>query len=155
MPGKAPDWKSLVANAKPRTRSVRLCLDGDLLTQLAEAEAEAEDRPQTLAGEPVGLKQLREAVQDASVTFIVRGLPRSKFRALEAANAKKDSDGADDGWDMTTFPDALVRACLVTPHIEAGDPLESALTQGEFEALFLAALAACQEVDAVPLRKRG
>lgn len=134
-----PDWKKLAAAAQPATRKVRLCLRGDLLAAAAEADGAERDR-------------LYAEAEAAVVEFTLRGLSRQKYRALEAKHP--DPDGGA-GWDLDTFPEALVRACMVTPEIEAADPLFDVLTSGQVEKLFEAAFGTCNSVDDLPLRKRG
>lgn len=143
-----PDWKTLREQARPRTKRVRLCLDGELLAQLAEAEAADIT---SLSGNPEAAK-LREQVDAASVTFTLKGLPRGEYRRLEKAHPSADDDGA---WNTDTFPEALVRACLVEPGVSADEPLFDVLTSGEADKLFEVAFLACNEADAVPLQKRG
>lgn len=131
------DWKSLVAQAQPTTKTVRLCLRGDLVHALAEAEAAGDDST-----------ELRQQVADATVTFTIKGLHRQAYRALEAKHPAPDGAA---GWNVATFPEALVRACLTDPVIDAGDPLFDVLTPGQVEKLFEAAFLACNEVDDLPL----
>lgn len=131
------DWKSLVAQAQPTTKTVRLCLRGDLVQELSTAEA---------AGDVAD--ELRQQVADATVTFTIRGLNRQAYRALEAKHPAPDGAA---GWDVASFPEALVRACITDPVIDAGDPLFDVLTPGQVEKLFEAAFLACNEVDDLPL----
>lgn len=143
-----PDWAELLEQATPRTRTVRLCLRGDLL---ADLEAAAAGDSPSLAGESDDVAALRRQIDDASIRFTVRGLTRARYAALEAAHP----DPKGDGWDMATFPEALVRECLISPVIAPEQPLADALTYGEFEKLFTAAVGASIEVSEVPLPKRG
>jgi hypothetical protein len=142
-----PDWGELVKQAKPRQKSVRLCLRGDLLADLEAAETAAKAPGGSLAGSSVGLQPARDAVAESSVTFLLKGLPRPTYKQLEAAHPDKK----DGGWDETTFPEALVRACLTEPVIAADEPLFEILTTGEAEKLFWAAFNACNEADDIPL----
>lgn len=130
------DWKALAAKAQPTTRKVRLCLRGDLAADLDD------DSPE----------ELQREVEEATVEFVIRGLSRQAYRALEAKHP--DADGGA-GWNLDTFPEALVRACVTDPVIEPGDPFFDILTPGQVEALFEAAFRACNEVTELPLRKRG
>lgn len=146
--GSGPDWASLLEQATPRTKSVRLCLRGDLLAALSDAEAAAAP---SLAGETEDVTLLRKQVDESTVDFVVKGASRARYAALEAKHP--DPDG--EGWNMATFPEALVRECLVSPVVAPEQPLADALTYGEFEKLFTAAVAASIEVNEVPLPKRG
>jgi hypothetical protein len=131
------DWKSLVAQAQPTTRSVRLCLRGDLVQELSTAEA---------AGDVA--EDLRQQVTDATVTFTLKGLTRQAYRALEAKHPAPDGAA---GWNVDSFPESLVRACLTDPSVDATDPLFDVLTPGQVEKLFEAAYLSCNEVDDLPL----
>ncbi len=139
--GPSVDWMSLAAQAQPRRKTVRLCLRGDLLADLTEAQQN---------GIGVG-DDLRQQVEDATVSFVLAGLTRQKYRALEAAHP--DADGGS-GWDIEKFPEALVRACLVTPEVGVGEPLFDVLTPAQVEQLFEAAFLTCNEVDEIPLPRR-
>mgnify|MGYP000022711329 CR=1 FL=1 len=129
------DWKALAAQAQPTTNRVRLCLRGDLVSRQEAGE--------------IGLE---EEIEAATVDFVLRGLNRQTYRNLEAKYPDPDGDG---GWDLDTFPEALVRECLAEPVVAADDPLFDILTPGQVEALFEAAFKACNEVTQVPLHKRG
>lgn len=137
------DWASLAAQAQPRRKTVSLCLRGDLVAELEAAEDH---------GDGDRVNELTDAVKAATVVFTVAGLTRDKYRALEAAHP--DPDGGS-GWNVDTFPEALVRACIVAPDIKPEDPLFAVLTPAQVERLFEAAFLACNEVDDLPLRKRG
>ena len=140
-----PDWKQLREQAKPRVKRVSLCLDGELLAELEAAQA----AEVTSLNGGAAARELSERVQAASVTFTVQGLTRPKYRALEAEHPSDDDEQA---WDMDTFPEALVRACLVEPEVAADEPLFDVLTAGEADKLFQTAYLACNEADALPLR---
>lgn len=137
------DWASLAAQAQPRRKTVALCLRGDLA---ADLESAIEDG----AGERVD--ELTDQVRAATVNFVLAGLTRQKYRALEAQHPDKDGGS---GWNMDTFPEALVRACLTEPVVAPADPLFDVLTPAQVDKLFEAAFLACNEVDDIPLLKRG
>ena len=139
-----PDWRALVAQAQPRRKSVVLCLRGDLL---AERDAARDARDNTRADE------LQTAIEEATFTFQLRGLQLGEYRALEAAHP--DPDGVMKF--APSFIDALTHACLHDPQMTRAeyDDLCSVLTPGQWEELRDAAWEACDEVDALPLPKRG
>jgi hypothetical protein len=136
------DWASLAAQAQPTRRRVRLCLRGDLLADLASAQD---------TGDNERAEALRDEIDANTVEFVLRGLTQDKYRALIAAHP--DPDGS--AWNDATFPEALVRACILTPTVGPSDPLFTVLTAGQVEQLFTAAIESCIEVDAAPLPKRG
>ena len=84
--------------------------------------------------------------------FRLKGLPRAAYKKLESEN-KDPKD--DEGWDADTFPEVLVRACLVHPVVGADQPLFDVLTSGETDKLFWSAYRACNEVDEIPLVRRA
>jgi len=136
------DWASLAAQAQPTRRRVRLCLRGDLLADLASAQD---------TGDNERAEALRDEIDANTVEFVLRGLTQDAYRALIAAHP--DPEGS--AWNDATFPEALVRACILTPAVAPSDPLFSVLTAGQVEQLFTAAIESCIEVDAAPLPKRG
>lgn len=136
------DLKARIAQAQPRSKSVALCLRGDLLADLADAEA-GNDRDRVAA--------LQADLAEATVVVVVRGLSYGEYRRLE--NAHPDPKG--DGWDADTFPLALVKAALVDVTPEDADLLLATVTSGQMVELFTAALTVTNAVDAVPLPKRG
>lgn len=143
-----PEWKKLVEKSRPRTRTVRLCLDGELQEALAEAKAV----PSNSLGGNQAARELEQQIEEASIDFKLRGLSRATLRKLEADHPTDDEESA---WDADTFPEALVRACLVEPEVAPEDELFEVLTAGEADRLFEAAFLACNEADPVPLQKRG
>ncbi len=137
------DWSALAAQAQPTRRRVRLCLRGDLLADLETARS---------AGDGARVTELEAQLADNTVEFVFKGLTQDKYRALIAQHP--DTEGGT-AWNDNTFPEALVRACILTPTVQPGDPLFSVLTAGQVEQLFTAAIESCIEVDAAPLPKRG
>ena len=119
-----------------------MCLRGDLLADLASAQD---------TGDNERAEALRDEIDANTVEFVLRGLTQDKYRALIAAHP--DPDGS--AWNDATFPEALVRACILTPTVGPSDPLFTVLTAGQVEQLFTAAIESCIEVDAAPLPKRG
>ena len=137
------DWASLARQAQPTRRRVRLCLRGDLLADLEVARK---------AGDGERVTELESEIADSTVEFVLKGLTQDKYRALIAQHP--DTEGGT-AWNDDTFPEALVRACILTPAVAPGDPLFSVLTAGQVEQLFTAAIESCIEVDAAPLLRRG
>lgn len=130
-------WAEIAKTATKPQREVTLCLRGDLIAKRANVKTDAES------------DALEAEISEASVTFKLAGLSRQDFRALEAQHPAEDDDA---GWNLDTFPEALVRASLTEPVIEEGQPFFELLTSGQIEALFEAAFKASVEVDAGPLQ---
>lgn len=125
-------WREIASQATRPRANVDMCLRGDLLARRAD-NLSADER-----------EQLQKEIEEASVTFVIEGLTRQDFRALEAEHPGKDGEG----WNLDTFPEALVRACLLEPEIEPNDPFFEVLTSGQIESLFEAAFKVCVESDA-------
>lgn len=132
------DLRARIAQAQPRSKSVALCLRGDLLAAL-DAAADADKAA------------LQAEVDDATVVIELRGLSYGEYRRLETTHP----DPKGDGWDADTFPPALVKAALIDVSPDTADMLLSTVTSGQMVELFTAALTATNAVDAVPLPKRG
>lgn len=129
-------WAEIAKTATKPQREVELCLRGDLIAKRATVKTDEES------------EALEQEIKSASVLFVLEGLSRQDFRALEAQHPAEDEDA---GWNLDTFPEALVRASLSEPVIEDGEPFFELLTGGQVEALFEAAFKASVEVDAGPL----
>ena len=149
--GSGPDWAQLLQQATPRTKTVRLCLRGDLLAALADAEAAAESP--SLSGEASDVADLRRQVESASVEFVIKGLSGRRYEALQAEYRNSDGEIPDD--QDEAFRERLVRECLISPVVAEDQPIADALTAGEFQRLWTSAIYATVEVDEVPLPKRG
>lgn len=163
------DFDALLDQARPVERTVPLCLRGDLVAEfealereLAKAQAKAND---SLAGSGASgiaarMEALREQMADSTVEFRLRGLPRPKYRALTAAHPPRQlADGKvhpqdeNDGLNVDTFYDALIRACLVGPVLSEAQLtrlLDEALSDRQFEQLAIGAVACCRGSVDVP-----
>ena len=105
---------------KRAERRVTLCLDGELYAKYEEAEARLRDA--RLKAAPDGrlnggvakaekeVFELFEAQRKASVTFLLRALPRADWDALVAEHApREDSElDADYGFNTATIFDAAI-----------------------------------------------
>jgi hypothetical protein len=131
------DFKDKAKNAKPHTRTVEICLRGDLVGEIEQLDRElvaAEKVPSTGMEDGARLRELAEriealreemAAEDANHTFVLHALPGSKYRALKAAHpARTDEDGktiAEDlivGANVDTFAEPLLRACCADPVLD-------------------------------------
>lgn len=148
------DPLELIRNAKLPEGTVQLCMRLDLVAQheqllrrLARQEA-ATLVNDSLAGNPVAIElaeqiiALEDEMQAAMVTFRLAGLPRTDWAALAAKHPPRREDGkivdADvAGVNAETFPQAMLRACLVYPEL-ADDNfalLLSRITDKQYEEL--------------------
>lgn len=158
----------ILAQARPVEHTIRLCLRGDLQAQWEQldrdrAVAEKDSDAGSLAGSPAvaiarQMEALREQMEESTVTFTVRALPRRAYQALAAAHPpRRDDKGAvheDDrqhGIDTTTFWSPLIRACVVAPELTEAQwtrLLDEVLSDRQYEQLASAAVVACRgDVD--------
>ena len=126
-------WAEIAKDATRPQRKVTLCLRGDLHAKLTEFNGTNDE-----------LVALKKEIDENSVTFVIEGLSRQKFRALEADHPAEKEDA---GWNLDTFPEALVRAALVDPVIADDEPFFDILTGGQVEQLFEAAFKASVDAD--------
>lgn len=158
---KRRDAKAAIAAAKLPERSVDLCLRGDLVAQLQELQRELVDAQREDEGSfdggaalPVAqqIQALREEMLEYSVVFKLHALPRRKWTAMVAAHPPREDNEPDRvmGLNQETFFDALVKACVVDPVLDAADwaDLDDRLSDGQWQALVNAAWAVnARDVD--------
>lgn len=154
-----PDIKDILARAKPREHSVRICVAGDLAAEYDRLQAElakvsawqpqsmAEENPSTAIAEQIA--DLTEQMREAEVEFTFRALGRKAWSDLVAQHPGKTSD---DPWDDETLGPALVAACAVSPEMTDSevDELFEALNVGQRQELINAAWEVNGEATAIP-----
>jgi hypothetical protein len=173
LPGVRPvtsmEFAELLAQARPAERTIRLCLRGDLQARFEELDRQLrrarETEPSSLAGSgapaiAAQIEALRGEMEQSSVTFRLRALPRRRYQALtEAHPPRRDPDGkiipddAEQSVNTSTFWFALARACVVEPTMDDGQYsrlVDEVLSNGQFEALAVGALAVCRGAVDVP-----
>lgn len=132
------------------------------VTSLAGAEILATSDPR--------LDELRGLLAEYEVKFTLRGLDSRRWNKLVAAHPPRlDADGTihkDDravGANMTTFPDALVRAATIDPQLDdedwiallGDDDTEGSLTPGQLDELSAAAFSLSKIGPDVPFSSSG
>lgn len=160
-------FSDVLAKARPAERSIRLCLRGDLVAQWEDLErqlgrAQTQTAGDSLAGTGAAaiakaMEDLRGQMEDSTVTFVVRALPRPAYRAFCAAHPPRQGpDGKPipedaDGLNSETFGFDLARRCVAEPEMtddEYAHLVDDILSDRQFEQLYLAALAVCRgDVD--------
>jgi len=154
------DVAGLIRGAKLPVRTVMVCLRPDLVepyeafTDQLAASKHVQAKSDSMAAVPdlsevtAQLREVEDEMRAATVPFILRALPRPRFRALFAAHPpRKDDDGnplaADwNGVNQATFYEALIRACVVSPELDHETwriLLEEKLTDRQYEDLAQAA----------------
>jgi hypothetical protein len=127
------DIKAMLADAHLPERTVPICLRGDLVAEHERLERkleEAQRRPaDSLEGNGVGelvdaIMALEGRMQEATVNFRLRALPKPAWRALVVGHPPRKTDEGDPhpedlaGFNTETFFDAITRACLVDPVVD-------------------------------------
>lgn len=154
-----PDIKEILAKAKPREHTVRICLAGDVAAEVDRLEAElqgvagwqaqsiADQNPAVAIAEKIAAA--RERMREAEVPFTFRALGRKAWSDLVADHP---STNEGEAWDADTLPPALVAACAIDPVMtpEDVDALFEQLNEGQREDLIAAAWQVNGEATTVP-----
>lgn len=118
-----PSWDEIRAARQPRTDSVWVPLDGEILEQIAQLEKavavaeKIDDTEHRLPEAPklsAKLDELRQRAEEAAVQFTFVELTRRQFRALIEASPAKDPSWR---WDEDTFAPLLLAASCSAPEL--------------------------------------
>lgn len=154
-----PDIKDILAKAKPREHTVRICLAGDVAAEVERLEAELSAasgwQAESIADQHPGIqiaeqiKAARERMQAAEVEFTFRALGAKAWSDLVAQHPGKSEEEA---WDAETLAPALVAASAVDPAMTQAevDELFDALNFGQRQQLIDAAWQVNGEATSVP-----
>jgi hypothetical protein len=155
-----PDIKQILAAAKPRERTVKVCIAGDVAGEVERLEAELtqvsedwepSDLTQVHPGRKISeqIKALREQMRAAEVPFLLRYIGDEEYSLLLASHPSTDPQ---EGFDSATFPRALIAASCVDPVMTEDDvkALFKAINQGQIRDLFDAAWDVHNSSDVVP-----
>lgn len=153
----------LIAEAKPRESRVGVCLDGALLAEHEQAEAELQRavadgvEPNSLSDVPPSVaaaarvRELEERIRALERVFVFRALPPWEYRRLISAYPP---DEPRLRWNAETFPPALIAACCIEPvkFASADDVrrLLEKLNEGVQDQLFDAAFRANEGGGEIP-----
>jgi hypothetical protein len=154
-----PDIKDILAKARPREHTVRICLAGDVAAEVERLEAElaatSSWQQQSIADAHPGIeiaeqiKEARERMTAAEVPFTFRALGAKAWSDLVAEHP---SDKPDEAWDDESLAPALVAACSVDPVMTPDDveALWEQLNLGQRQELINAAWSVNGEATTVP-----
>lgn len=147
---------------RPETR-VPFCLDGDLKAAHEAAEADyTRANTKRLADPRLGdstrslaqkVLDLEAQMQDATVSFLVRGLPRGDWKQLTAGHGPRDDNATDKayGFNVESLMIAAIPRSIVAVENKAGealpfdpakewDALADDMTNSQYEDFVLAVL---------------
>lgn len=140
--------------AKLPEKTVPLCLRGDLQSEYEGLERELKHAKNANAGTLAGTSEdakaleelmsgLREQMRENTHVFTLRGLPKKKYSDLVAKHPARDEDRMNRlDHNAETFPTVLIQACCIDPVMtltEVEELCDEILTQGQWDALFIAA----------------
>ena len=120
---------------RPETR-VLFCLDGDLKAAHEAAEAEFNAaRSQSLADARLNdpakdlakkVNAIEEEMKAATVSFLVRGMPRGEWKQLIAEHGPRDDNATDKayGFNVESLMVAAVPRSIVAVENKAGEALD-------------------------------
>ena len=141
----------------------RLAAEERRLTTILARRGEESAPPRRLS-EPLedidgDLERVREAMDEQRkiiasgvVRLVIKGLTRGEFRRLLVAHPPREDDPFDEqaGYNVDTFGDELIRACIVKTlahELNGGEPVENEwdvwadeMTNGQWEEVFRACL---------------
>lgn len=152
--------QDILKGAKPRERTVKVCVRGDLAGRVESLTEEisrvSEDwEPTDLTDEHPGralsveLKQVREEAREAEEPFTFRYIGDRAYSDLMAAHP---ADNDNEAFNSETFPRALVAASCVEPAMTEDDVTElfEVINEGEIKKLFDAAWEVHNAADVIP-----
>jgi len=157
MPSSIED---ILAKARPREKTVMVCIRGDLageaerlqdeLSRVSE-DWEPTDLSEVHPGRAIAeqLKTVHAQVREAEEPFVLRYIGDKAYSDLIAAHPSKDEREA---FDSEAFPRALVAASCVQPVMseEQVTALFEVINEGEIKKLFDAAWDVHNSSDVVP-----
>lgn len=154
------DIRTILDSARRREAVVRLCLRGDLIPVYEQLDADLTRRTVTeqwdtdqpadeAAALAAEIEAVRAEMEQDSITVRFRALKRLEWEALVEAHKKRHDD---EPFNWSTFPPALIAACVVDPTMTPAevDELLDVINESQREDLFNAAYTVNQESTAVP-----
>jgi hypothetical protein len=159
------DISDILKRAKPRERTVTVCLAGDVAGEVEQLESELARIQEDW--EPTGLadanpaheiarklQSARERMRAEEAEFRFRALGDGPWSDLLAAHPPQNKEEA---FDSSTFPPALIAACCIDPVMTAEQVTElfAVLNQGQIKELFDAAWDANNEATSIPFSLRA
>lgn len=148
-------WSDVEDEAKPRTDTVSLVLDGTLQAKIEDArrrvrESRRDDALDSGVTEvQTELDQLEEQAKKATRTFDIVAIGHKAWRELLV---KHRSDNKDERYNAETFVPAAIAACCpqFTSAEQVAKAADGKLTTGQITKLFTAARAVNEGDDQVP-----
>lgn len=156
--------RDLINKTKSPERVMRICLDGQVRTQLDEVQAALDEarkadtakmaKSQEVVDLEAQLEELEQAVEEASHPFRFRGISHWRRREIERQFPSEDEDVV---WDVDAGAPTLIAECLVDPKFTP-DEVRELLEKGNerlADEFITAALLVCQRGNEIPKSGRG
>lgn len=145
------EFNTLAAEEKRLTLAIARKAEGDDLPAPKRRASQPAPKPleAELAEVRARMDECRKVIASGVVRVVIKGLTRGEFRRLLTEHAPRDGDDLDArlGYNVDTFGDALVRACIVETTDLDGQPVPNEwdvwaddMTNGQFEEFFTACL---------------
>jgi hypothetical protein len=155
-------FDEVLAQVRPKTTTVRVCLRGDLLArheelehQLAEAQRldETENRIAQAPQVAREIEALEAELTETETSFTFAAIGFKAWTDLVADHPPRDED-REDGYDFNqaTFPQVAIAASAVSPKmtVEQVERLFEVLNRGQLQPLIGAALLVNVQGTSVP-----
>lgn len=154
--------EQVLAQAKPKTTTVRVCLRGDLLAEHERLERElavarrldeTENRHAEAPGVARRLQELEAEIDKAQVEFTFQAIGQKAWTDLGAEHPPTEADEqAGLEFNGRTFPVAAIAASAADPvmSVEHSQQLFAKLNFGQWQLLWGACLAVNVEGTSVP-----
>lgn len=170
----SPSIEEIQKLKRPNTRSVTLILDPEIPRQIRELERaydrerrtdERENRPAKAPAIRKVIEELKDQAADSEITFTFRDIGRKRFDGMieehpptpAQIKAAKERNQSIPEFNPDTFAPALMAATAVSPSmtLQEATNIYNEWGQGDNQALFLTAVAACTERASIPFTGTG
>lgn len=154
-----PDITEILKRARPRERSVTLCLAGDEAAEVERLERQLAELSDTWQPDSLGakdpsealakrIKAARDRMRKSEAEFRFRALGEKTWSDLLAAHP----GGKGQSFDPDTFPKALISAAAIEPAMTPDQVTElfEVLNEGQRQDLWQAAFEVNTEATSIP-----
>ena len=124
-------------------------LDADLTRRTVTEQWDTDQPADEAAALAAEIDAIRAEMEQDTITVRFRALKRLEWEALVEAHKKRHDD---EPFNWSTFPPALIAACVIDPEMSPTevDELLDVINEAQREQLFDAAYTVNQESTAVP-----
>jgi hypothetical protein len=156
------DFDDLLSKVKPVTRSVTLCLAGDLVAEkerterallAARLEDERTNEPNKAPDVARRVRELEAQMEESTTEFVVQAVGRGVWEGLLDEHKPTDEEKEQGLTWGPGFVTAAIAACVVEPMVmtvEQVAQLEQRLSTSQLTVLFNAAVAVNMGADRLP-----